>query len=73
MGCEFGEGEASGVGQRMSHWRDDDAVLVEERSRVDVGVIDGQIHDRCIESLAHQLRQEGGCGGFDDDQLDTRE
>ncbi len=54
----------------MAGGDDHDAVLVEERPGVDIGVVDRKIDDGSVKSLADELRKERGGRGLDDHHLD---
>ena len=70
MGLQFGQGELVVGGERMAARDDHDAVLVEERPGVDIGVVDRKIDDGGVKSLAHELRKERRGRGLDDHHLD---
>ena len=70
VGFEFGQGELVEGGERMAGGDDHDAVLVEERPGVDIGVVDRKIDDGSVKSLADKLRKERGGRGLDDHHLD---
>ena len=47
-------------------------LLLEERGGVDLRVVDRQVDDGQVELAGHQLGDEGGGAGLEDDQLDPR-